>query len=118
MSIWIDRREMGKPLKIAVIGYGAIGSFVVEHLKAEPAIEVTAVFSIPAPAACPVAVVDSVDALVATRPNLVVECAGHQALRESGEAVIRNGIDLLVVSVGALADAALEHSLRNASSNG
>jgi aspartate dehydrogenase len=118
MSIWIARREMGKPLKVAVIGYGAIGSFVVEHLKAEPAIEVTAVFSIPAPAACPVAVVDSVDALLATRPNLVVECAGHQALRESGEAVIRNGIDLLVVSVGALADAALEHSLRNASSNG
>ncbi|HVX74603.1 MAG TPA: aspartate dehydrogenase [Bradyrhizobium sp.] len=105
-------------MKIAVIGHGAIGSFVIEHLNAEPSIEVSAVFSLPAPENCSVPVVGSIDALLATRPDLVVECAGHQALRDSGEVVIRHGTDLLVVSVGALADAALEQSLRNAAANG
>lgn len=110
--------KQGKPLKIAVIGCGAIGSFVIEQLNAEPAIEVTAVFSVPPPATCSVPVVTSMDELLSTGPELVVECAGHQALRECGEAVIRAGVDLLVVSVGALSDAALERSLREAASKG
>jgi len=95
-------------LKIAVIGYGAIGSFVIGHLTAEPSIEVSAVFSLPPPSACPAPVVGSVKDLLSTRPDLVVECAGHQALKETGEAVLRSGTDLLVVSVGALADLTLE----------
>jgi len=105
-------------LKIAVIGYGAIGSFVIGYLSAESSIEICGVFSLPHAEACPVPVVDSVEALLAMRPDLVVECAGHQALRDSGEAVIRHGTDLLVVSVGALADATLEQSLRNAAADG
>jgi aspartate dehydrogenase len=104
-------------LRIAVIGFGAIGSFVIEHLNAEPSIEVSAVFSLPRPEACSVPVVDNIEALLATQPDLVVECAGHAGLRHSGEAVIRHGTDLLVVSVGALADATLERSLRNAAMN-
>lgn len=111
-------QNWGCALKIAVIGYGAIGSFVVEHLKSEATIEVCGVFSIPQAEACSVPVVDSVEALLAMQPDLVVECAGHQGLKDSGEAVIRHGTDLLVVSVGALADATLERSLRNAAANG
>jgi aspartate dehydrogenase len=108
----------GSPLRIAVIGFGAIGSFVVEHLNAGPSIEVSAVFSLPRPEACAVPVVDNIEALLATKPDLVVECAGHEGLRDFGETVIRHGTDLLVVSVGALADAALERSLRNAATDG
>ena len=105
-------------MKIAVIGFGAIGSFIVERLNTEPSVEVSAVFSLPRPELSSVPVVDNIDSLLATRPELVVECAGHEGLRNSGEAVIRHGTDLLVVSVGALADAALEHALRNAAANG
>jgi aspartate dehydrogenase len=101
-------------LKIAVIGFGAIGRFVIEHLHAEPSIGVSAVFSLPRPDACSAPLVESIEALLATRPDLVVECAGHQGLRASGETILRHGTDLLVVSVGALADAALEQSLRKA----
>jgi hypothetical protein len=104
-------------MEVAVIGYGAIGSFVVEQLSAEPSIEVVAVFSCPRPNNCPAPVVDDVGALLTARPDLVVECAGHQALRESGAAVLRHGIDLLVVSVGALADASLELLLRKAATD-
>lgn len=35
---------------------------------------------------------------------LVVEAAGHEALAEYGEAILRQGSDLLVASIGALAD--------------
>ena len=40
-------------LKIAVIGYGAIGSFVVEHLIGEPALDVVGMLSEPPPASTP-----------------------------------------------------------------
>jgi aspartate dehydrogenase len=111
-------QKFGKPLRIAVIGYGAIGRFVIEHLHADPSIEVCAVFSVPPPVSCPAPLVDSIEALLASKPQLVVECAGHQALRDAGETVIRSEIDLLVASVGALADPALEQTLRHAAASG
>ncbi|MCG6205267.1 aspartate dehydrogenase [Rhodopseudomonas sp. HC1] len=105
-------------MKIAVIGYGAIGRFLIEQLDAVPDVEVAAIYSVPTPADRTERVVTSLDALLATRPDLVVECAGHRALSECGEAVLRSGVDLLVVSVGALADPALEQQLRTAARNG
>jgi aspartate dehydrogenase len=104
-------------LKIAVIGFGAIGSFVVEHLVAEPRFDIVGVLSEPPPAPKPrVRLFDGIDALLGTRPDVVVECAGHQALREFGELVLRNGSDLLIASVGALADGELEAGLHRAAS--
>ena len=46
-------------------------------------------------------------ALIAAAPSLVVECAGHAAVQAHATAVLRAGIETLVVSIGALADAAL-----------
>jgi len=45
--------------------------------------------------------------------DLVVEAAGHRALSSYGVAVRRQGVDLLVVSAGALADAELMAELRH-----
>lgn len=104
-------------MKIAIIGFGAIGSFVIEHLNADPSIEVSAMFSLPRPEACSVPLVDSVGALLETSPDLVLECAGHRSLRDCGETVLRNGTDLLVASVGALADPVLERTLRVAATD-
>ena len=49
-----------------------------------------------------------------SRSDVVVEAAGHGALREHGVAVRESGTDLLVVSIGALADEDLEAQLRQA----
>ena len=49
-------------------------------------------------------VVSKIDALLALHPDLVVECAGHRAIRAYGAEVLRGGCDLLVISTGALSD--------------
>ena len=47
-----------------------------------------------------------------------MEVAGHEALRCHGPSVLRSGVDLIVLSVGALADPALEAELREAATAG
>lgn len=47
-------------------------------------------------------------------PQLVVECAGHSAVRDVCPNVLARGADLIVISVGALADRAVETALREA----
>ena len=63
-------------------------------------------------------IVESLDALLARRPKLVAEVAGQSAVAEYGEAVLRRGIDLLIISVGALADPALLARLKAAAEAG
>lgn len=62
--------------------------------------------------------VEDPEALIARAPDLVVECAGHGAVRESAAACLAAGIDTVVASVGALADAALHDALLEAARQG
>ncbi len=55
---------------------------------------------------------------LATKPDLVAECAGHSAVRAHGATVLASGCDLIVISVGALADDALFAELRDAAERG
>jgi aspartate dehydrogenase len=48
-------------------------------------------------------------------PELAIECAGHSAVADYGEACLTSGTDFLVTSVGALTDAALLGRLERAS---
>ncbi|MBV9169196.1 MAG: aspartate dehydrogenase, partial [Chloroflexi bacterium] len=45
------------------------------------------------------------------RPDVVVEVAGHAALACHGPAVLRAGVDLILLSIGALADPSVEAAL-------
>lgn len=56
--------------------------------------------------------------LVDLRPSLIVECAGHQAVRQHGARILRMGIDLVVISAGALCDEDLLTELRRAEAAG
>lgn len=69
---------------VAIIGRGAIGSWLAERLSV------------------PHRFVGRGEPL--PMAGLVVEAAGHQALADYGEAALAQGSDLLVASVGALAD--------------
>ena len=49
-------------------------------------------------------VFDTLDDLLAAKPTIVAECAGHSAVDDYGETILRAGIDLMVVSIGSLSD--------------
>jgi aspartate dehydrogenase len=81
-------------MKIALIGLGAIGSWIEERLDPKPLI-------IRRGGALPMV-------------DIVVEVAGHGALAQYGAAALQQGSDLVIASIGALADETLWQSLQQA----
>lgn len=63
-------------------------------------------------------VVSDAAALLAQAPDLVVECAGHAAVKTYVPTLLRAGVEMVLVSVGALADADLAQTLRQAADQG
>jgi len=112
-------------ISVGLIGYGGIARDVAAALR-EAGDRVTIAGALCRPgradkarAALPgIAIVESLDALLECKPRIVAEVAGQQAVAEHGTQVLRRGFDLLVISVGALADAALLKSLRSAAQDG
>lgn len=56
--------------------------------------------------------------LLDLRPTLVIECAGHAAVKQFGAQVLSRGIELVLVSVGSLCDESLLAQLRRAEAEG
>ena len=108
--------------RVGLIGLGAIGRAVVRITRERYPNEIEIVGALVRDAARPrpdgPTVVGELAALLECRPEVVVEVAGHQALRAHGPAVLRAGLDLIAVSVGALAEPAVEEQLRAAASAG
>jgi len=50
-------------------------------------------------------------ALLADKPDVVAECASHVAVRDHGDAILRSGCDLVVISIGSLSDEGLYERL-------
>lgn len=100
---------------IALIGSGAIGTELLEHLR--PELDTgrlrCAGAVVREPARHPELAADDVLSVAdaARLADLVVECAGVAAARELGPAVVAAGTPLLVASVGALADPATAAAL-------
>ena len=111
---------------VGLIGCGGIAQDVLAALRASPANGVSIVGALARPGRgeaararlCGVDVVEALDALLARGPALVAEVAGQSAVAEHGDAVLRSGVDCLVISVGALADPALFARLRSAAHDG
>lgn len=97
--------------RIVVIGAGAIGGAVLAGLRESGRFRLATMLRPGSPrlAALPegVAALDSAAQMRSFAPALVVEAAGHGAVREHGPAALAAGAALLISSVGALHDAAL-----------
>jgi len=101
-------------MRVGLIGLGAIGRGVIQLLRPEDDVAlVGALVADPrksrphgGPTLC-----SSIEELLEKRPEVVVEVAGHEAVRCFGPQVLRAGIDLIVVSVGALANADVERAI-------
>ena len=111
-------------MNVLLIGHGAIAQEVLKRLDPEEPARVTAVLVrdrrlAEARGALPdaIEVVTALDDL-RTRPGLAAECAGHAGVSEHGADILRRGIDLIVISIGALADRALHERLSAAATEG
>jgi aspartate dehydrogenase len=102
-------------MRVAVIGAGAIGRWLIEGLRRD-GLAPAAVIVRRAPPG-DVAAVGSVGALPAGVTHLV-DCAGHSGLAAHGPAALAAGIDVVTLSLGALADAALAAELASAADAG
>jgi aspartate dehydrogenase len=105
---------MSGVLRLGLIGFGAIGQAVAAALAAEESrrVALAAVLVRRARSAVPgLALTDDPERFFARRFDAVLETAGHQAVRDHGERVLADAADLLVTSVGALADDALRTRL-------
>ncbi len=112
---------------LGIIGMGAIGRALAATLAREMSVPLSRVVVLSRPTGVAAAIADlraagprlagrtdvvtNIGALLAARPELVVECAGHGALVAFGEHILAAGTELLVVSTGALVDDVLRERL-------
>ncbi|RZV37892.1 MAG: aspartate dehydrogenase [Chromatiales bacterium] len=109
---------------IAIIGSGAIGEAVAGYLAGNEGVAIGVAVIEPGMESRArdvygrqvEIVTDPDDA--STPVDLAVDCAGHPALRQHGEAILSRGINLVSVSSGALADADLYERLAAAATRG
>lgn len=107
--------ETTLPLRVGLIGNGAIGRSILKYLTEYPdQIQIVGILSRTEPSQSPSPAVRSVTELLGQAPGVVVEAAGHVALREHGPTVLSHGCDLVVLSVGALADPESEQNMNRA----
>jgi aspartate dehydrogenase len=111
---------------VGLIGCGGIAEDVVAALRASGSNGVRIVGALARPGRAEAArarlgeieIVETLAALIARRPALIAEVAGQAAVAEHAEAVLRSGVDCLVISVGALAEPVLLARLKAAAAAG
>ena len=103
--------------RIGIIGFGAIGARVAEDIASGKVVgaELAGIISRSITAAGGTAVERPYPALTLNQAieccDLIVECAGQPAVVDHAETILNAGVDLLITSIGALADKELAKRL-------
>lgn len=108
---------MNAPPTLGLIGYGAIGVEITTALARLGESGRLAATLVRPGREAPAAVFDAAD-LIAARPSVVIEAAGHDAVRQCVPGLLLAGIDCIVSSIGALADPLLAGELMAAERSG
>lgn len=104
-------------MKIAIIGHGAIAQYVRDQLPLHGIAEVAQVVRPGKEMQGPTPRISDLADLPDT-PDMIIDCGGHAALAAHGPVALEQGIDVLTISLGALADAELEAKLYSAARKG
>ncbi len=112
-----------KSFSLGMIGFGAIGRSLVDRLNKDLNgldLTVTAlVRHVPeSQGISNLSFVTDVEALLRSKPELVVECASQEALAQHGPTVLMAGVDLVAASIGALSQTGFEQRLESAAQKG
>jgi aspartate dehydrogenase len=112
-------------IAVGLIGYGGIARDVVAALReADGGVTIIGALCRPGrveqarTALAGIDIVETLDDLLAREPTVVAEVAGQQAVADYGPDILRRGFDLLVISVGALAEPKLLDRLKTAAREG
>jgi aspartate dehydrogenase len=112
-------------MRVAMLGGGTIARLMLEHRAELPGIEFVALAGRgdasrgkALAARFGLAYVVGREALLALRPDAVVEAASHEAVREHLVPLLDAGVGVVVLSAGALADDALRQAAERASGRG
>lgn len=107
-------------LLVALIGYGSIAQDLLSKVQSDPYLKIHQILVRSSsreaaqermgPQIQAITSVDQLDPEV----DFVLECAGHLALSDYGQAVLARGIDLGILSTGALSDNSLAEKLTRA----
>ncbi len=105
--------------RVSIVGFGAIGESIANELLRRPGVvELETICVRPArEAACRaimpahVRVTTDIAQMLALRPDIVVEAAGHDAVLLAGAPALQQGCDFHILSVGALANEAVRVQL-------
>lgn len=106
-------------MRVGLIGFGAIGQELTRLIADDPALQGTELKLLLRPgrtAELPLA--EDLADLIDWRPDLIIEAAGHAAVRDLVPACLSAGIATVVASIGALADAKLNAHLLAAARSG
>lgn len=107
-------------LRVGLIGQGAIAQYVAQRLAhVQASLALVLVRDGRADTARTVfGDVPLVTQIPPMLPDIMVDCAGHSGLAQFGPAILRAGVPLVTVSLGALADADLHARLHDAAQAG
>lgn len=108
---------MGVVMKIGIIGMGAIARYVCEALEKQDHTIGAILLRPERVAENPALYVGSVQGLPDDL-DLMIDCAGHAALAAYGSAILLRGVDLITVSLGALADRQIYDTLETSARGG
>lgn len=107
-------------MRVGIIGGGTIARLFLEHIRRGELGDAQVVAIVgrsarssgkPLAREFGVAFVTDLKGLLAKKPDVVVEAASHEAVRDYGEPLLKKGIALIVLSGGALCDDALRRKL-------
>ena len=113
-------------MRIGIIGGGSIARLLIEHVR-RGALGRARVVAIAGRGdrsrgkalakSVRIPFVTDLKGLLAKKPDVVVEAASHEAVREYGESLLKRGVALIVLSCGALCDDALRKRLERAAAS-
>jgi len=114
-------------MRVGIIGGGTIARLILEHIRSG-ALENAQVAAIAGrsefsrakrvAAEYGATFVIGVERLLAQRPDVVVEAASHEAVREYSEPLLMRGVAVILLSAGALCDDSLRERLEHAAKAG